>query len=613
MHGNVKDRLALRAFNLSLERNLELLADRLDNMTYAPSPAPKIYQPKTAGTLRTMPLLTVADRVVYQGICNIVAVRAKSDIQMVANRQVYAHLPASRQSMFPLRPWRVQYRQFTQSLEREWRRGSRWLVKADIASFYDSIDHGLLAETLRDRWGISDRLLDLLRECLHTWSPHVEQRYLDKGLPQGYEASDVLSTLFLNTVDRDMCGKGYDTAYHRYVDDMRILLSEEAKAQRALIDLDLSMKSVGLILQATKTTIRRVDSLDDQRDPLWGLLSYIGRSGELENGSTQPQLRQIFFDAVRSLTTNDFAESHLVFALHRLGPYEDVGDQVLLLLDRMPWRSYALTYYLRRFGSSHHIAMRLKLLLEGHRVYGWHLANLLRCLSEVARSEDVYPVCREWLLDARLPWYQRMVAAECLSQIPHSAAFCDVCSENEQHVLVKRALLSSSYMLATGDSTAQRDLLRRMLQDQNEQIQRIGIYFLLSHPELSWQDLTDCETSLESLGVLIPALSPQGECFIARTLADHFQVDGALTVNFADILGSDYDAARRHLLIAVGAHDTSPSRYVCRMDNLNVILTGGIYARRLPALSYQTNDPVNNWNRREFRDLCPVVAGAFLQ
>lgn len=612
-HGDTKDRLALRAFNLSLDRNLGLLADRLDNETYEPSVALKIYQPKRAGTLRTIPILTVSDRIVYQGICNIVARRSAPDIQMVANRQVFAHLSASPNSMFALQPWRVQYRRFNRALEQTWRRGNKWLVKTDIASFYDSVDHGLLVEILRDRWNIDGRLLDLLRICLRTWSPHVQQRYLEQGLPQGYEASDFLSTIFLYTVDRDMCGKGYDAFYRRYVDDIRMLLPQQDKALRALIDLDLFMKSVGLIVQTAKTTTSRIDSIDDQRDPQWGLLSRIDQDLDLQREDTQGQLRQIFFDAVREFQTNEFAESHLAFALGRLAAYEDVRDQVLLLLDRIPWRSSELTRYLAQFRGDDHTVKRLKSFVENHRVYGWHLTNCLRCLSQIAQPDDFYATCREWLLDTNLPWYQRLTAAEALSETTESVAFCDTRSESEQNVMVRKALLASSYRLADDNSAGQQRIIRKMLEDSDEEIKRTGLYFLLSHSELSWENFVDMERQVGSLRALIPDLAPPGECFIRRTFSDFFQVDSALDIDFESILGAHYNAARRHLRIAVGEHDTSPSRYVCRIDNFNILLTQSIYEHHLPGINFQTIEPVNNWNRREFRDLCPGIAGDFLE
>lgn len=612
-HGITKDYLALRAFNFSLEENLSLLADKLNNETYEPSEALKIYKPKKAGTLRTIAILTVPDRIVYQGICNVIATKSDPDIQMVANRQVYAHLPASPTSMYALRRWQVQYRRFIRALERTWRRGTQWLVKTDIASFYDSIDHDLLVESLRDRWAIDERLLNLLKKCLHTWSSHVHQRYLRMGLPQGYEASDLLSTLFLNTVDRDICSKGYDTNYLRYVDDIRMLLPQQDRASRALIDLDLSMKSIGLILQTTKTTIQKIDSLDSQRDPQWGLLSLIDGNPNFWYENTQQQLRQIFFDATRELETNEFAESHLVFALKRLDAHEDVGDQVLLLLDRMPWRSYELTQYLRQFKSDHHTIRRLRRFVENHRVYGWHLANCLGCLSHIAQPDDFDTICKEWLSDSKLPWYQKLAAAEALSKIMESATFCDSCSETEQNPLVRKSLLASCYKLADDDTTSQQRVIRKMLQDDHEEIKRTGIYFILSHSELSWEEFADLEGHVRPIRALIPDLIPQKECFISRTLSDFFQIDGALDINFEDILDGDYSTARQHLRTAVGAHDTSPSRYVCRLDNFNIILTWSIYKHHLPSVNCQKDEPVNNWKRGEFRNLYGVIAEAFLK
>ena len=616
MHGDTKDRLALRAFNHSLDRNLKLLRSQIERDTYEPSTALKLYQPKRAGTLRTLSILTVADRIVYQAMGNVIANQSNSDLQVFANRQVYAHVYAGASSKFMLRYWRRQYPQFMRSLAAVWSRGNRWCVRADIASYYDSIDHESLIDLLRERWVDEHNLLGLLGRCLDKWSPHEGGPHLARGLPQGYETSDFLSSLFLYPVDQGMCRKGYDDRYRRYVDDARFLVDTREGAQRALIDYDLALKSVGLIVQGSKTSITRADSVDDLRDPDWAILSLVQQTMSVRPQQAQDELRHLFFEGLEALPKSDYAEGHVVFALGRLDPYQDVRDQVLRLLQIMPWRSSVLTKYLRHFEGDPYTIERLRRFVDNHHVYGWHLANCLDCLLDMDPTGSTYELCRRWIVNAELPWYQRLAAAQGLGRMPDGMPFCNARAEVERtSEMVRKGLLASCYRLAE-DSEQQARVIRMMLSDEDEEIRRTGLFFLLANDDLSWEDFEDLEEDLGPLGNLVPDLVPsdeevKGQGYIAETFVAFFGVTTASGMDFGPVFGSLYDTASRHLRIAVGAHDTSASRYVTRLDNFNNIAVWRIYDNLLPNETYRPEDTLNNIARSSFRQVCPVLAGAF--
>ena len=250
-HAGNKDRIALRVFASSIDHNLEQLILEMQANTYSPSPAPKIYQPKPARTLRTLPVLTVRDRVVYQAIGNLIIREAAPDLSVVANRHVFAHLPQTNDSLFALMPWQRQIRMFIENYERVWKQGNEWVVEADVSAFYASIDHDLLLNFIKERWIADEEFLNLLKRCLRSWTTHAEGIELGRGLPEGYEASDLLATLFLLPVDESLVRS---FRYLRYVDDIRILAPSLDLASRSLVSLDLALKTRALVLQ-TKNTI----------------------------------------------------------------------------------------------------------------------------------------------------------------------------------------------------------------------------------------------------------------------------------------------------------------------------------------------------------------------
>jgi hypothetical protein len=87
-----------------------------------------------------------------------------------------------------------------------------------------------------------------LRVLLEKWC------YSDRhGLPQNRDASSFIANIVLDAVDKVMVSKGYD--YFRYVDDIRIICSDEFEAKRALNDLIYELRKLGLNINSKKTVI----------------------------------------------------------------------------------------------------------------------------------------------------------------------------------------------------------------------------------------------------------------------------------------------------------------------------------------------------------------------
>jgi retron-type reverse transcriptase len=250
-HIENKDRIALRVFASNVDFYLRLLIEEIRSNTYIPMQAHKLYLPKTSRTLRTIPVLSIRDRIVYQAIGNIIIQEAIPYLSILGDRHIFAHLPQPKDSLFPLKPWIDQFSGFSQKYEEMWKQGNRWVVEADISAFYSSIDHQLLTDLIRQRWVSDENLLALLNTCLTKWSPHEKGPELHSGLPQGYETSDLLSTLFLLPIDEKMV-VGY--RYLRYVDDIRILTPDQNTASKGLVSLDLALQARALVLQTKKNS-----------------------------------------------------------------------------------------------------------------------------------------------------------------------------------------------------------------------------------------------------------------------------------------------------------------------------------------------------------------------
>lgn len=90
--------------------------------------------------------------------------------------------------------------------------------------------------------------IDMLCKLLTKWTYNGTN-----GLPQNRDPSSFIANVLLDSVDKAMIERGYD--YYRYVDDIRIICSNEYVAQKALMDLIEELRKVGMNINSSKTKI----------------------------------------------------------------------------------------------------------------------------------------------------------------------------------------------------------------------------------------------------------------------------------------------------------------------------------------------------------------------
>jgi len=564
-----KDRIAFRVFASGLDHNLRQIIDEIGAGIYRPSPAPKIYLPKQSRTLRTIPVLTVPDRIVYQAIVNLIVREARADLSVFANRSVFAHLCQSQGSLFILEPWRKQFPRFSREYRRIWSQGNRWVAEADISSFYASISHDLIRSLITDRWVADGQALSLLAICLETWMAHEPYPGLSTGLPEGYEASDLLATLFLLPVDEVLARK---FRYLRYVDDMRVLAPDRDTASVALVTLDIELKARGLVLQTKKTGVREVDDLEGEENRLRRQLSRIAARRGVGAGQ-QDELREVFFRAWNQLDEDpDPADSAIAFALYRLEPDTTVRNIAIRLLEILPWRSGVINHYLRKFQSDQEVIQALARTLRGHRVYAWHLANCMRTIAEVADANTFRDLAQQWVANSSLRWFQRLAAVEALQndQDSHIALYSAISTEISP--IVKAALVVACAFQAydTGSKGEVARLIRGALDDQDHDVKRLGIWLHHQFVDIGWPEI-GFQGALGPLQDLVPELAGQpaeAPCFVKDTLRRQYEVQVADRLDF-QVVFEDYPGTVLDLRRAVPYYHTDPDRYVGFINSFN--------------------------------------------
>ncbi|MGO4502868.1 RNA-directed DNA polymerase [Dyella sp. 2YAF14] len=132
------------------------------------------------------------------------------------------------------------------------------LLSTDLTNYYDNIDIRKLKEGLEkllpetsasaaEKADASARIQTLFK-CLNDWT--YKPGY---GLPQNRDASSFLANIYMLGVDRAMLSKGYK--YFRYMDDIKIVCDDSFDARKALKDLSIELRNIGLYVNSKKTVI----------------------------------------------------------------------------------------------------------------------------------------------------------------------------------------------------------------------------------------------------------------------------------------------------------------------------------------------------------------------
>jgi group II intron reverse transcriptase/maturase len=137
----------------------------------------------------------------------------------------------------------------------------KWVLEADIQSFFDSMDHHRLMEMLRKR--VPDgSLLRLIGKCLKAGVLDGEELSVpSEGTPQGSVLSPLLANIYLHNVldvwfEKDVKPRMRGKAHLiRYADDFVMCFNRRDDAERVLAVLGKRMERFGLKLHTEKTRL----------------------------------------------------------------------------------------------------------------------------------------------------------------------------------------------------------------------------------------------------------------------------------------------------------------------------------------------------------------------
>lgn len=396
-------------------------------------PAEPVLNPKTPFLSRNSAMLSLPDRIAYHA-----AVLPIVDLaDPLLPDSVFSARPST-DPKYLLRKGRDQWLRWRSATLDLVNQGYEWMVKTDVTSFFDFVQHRQLLADLQ-RLGVPEVSHVTLRRMLSAWerSPGV-------GIPQGPDASRVLGNVYLLEVDQEMQSDRW--AYTRFLDDIRVLGRARGDIVDGMAVLQEALGRRGTVLSSEKTVALRGDAAKKElTDDRLDAIEYGLRTGGDESSSSE--LRALFRDAVSRGPGLDIRS--IRFSLWRL---RELGDRYAIptvignLEDLGPVAPIVAAYLQPNLHMESVVGGLTEFLLDPSRNLSnylsvWLLAALLD--AELPYPDGLVSYARSVSRNANQPSYHRSVAFSLVGRNSEAAdiAWLRRTTRREHNPILLRGLL----------------------------------------------------------------------------------------------------------------------------------------------------------------------------
>lgn len=199
-----------------LKGNWLTIKKQLLGGNYRPNPVRRVEIPKPDGSKRKLGIPCVLDRMIQQGILQI--------LQGKWDKTFSEH-------SYGFRPQRSAHQAIAQA-QSYLKAGYEWVVDIDLEKFFDRVNHDRLMSALAKE--IEDkRVLKLIRGFLNAGvMENGLVKASEEGTPQGGPLSPLMSNIVLDELDRELGKRGHK--FVRYADDCNIYVRSERAAERVM-------------------------------------------------------------------------------------------------------------------------------------------------------------------------------------------------------------------------------------------------------------------------------------------------------------------------------------------------------------------------------------------
>jgi RNA-directed DNA polymerase len=197
----------------------------------------RVEIPKPDARTRALGIPTIRDRVVQAALKIVLEPILEADFH-----------PDS----FGFRPKRSAHQALNTIIDEAWA-GGGWWVEADVASFFDEVDHDILMAALAE---LDRKLLKAIRALLGAGSSSVATAVIGHRHTAGRRHLASARQRLPHRLDREWERRHRGLGrLIRYADDLVIVCRYESQAERALVVLQEELSRLGLRIQPAKTGI----------------------------------------------------------------------------------------------------------------------------------------------------------------------------------------------------------------------------------------------------------------------------------------------------------------------------------------------------------------------
>ncbi len=235
-----------RHYGENLRENLQDLSGRLARGAYRARPVRRVYIEKADGRKRPLGVPVLEDKIVQRWAVEVLNAIYEVDFLGFS---------------YGFRPGRSQHQALDAVAYGMWKKMVKWVLDADIQSFFDTLKHEWLVKFLEHR--IADRrVMRLIQKWLNAGVLEDGKRMVSEiGTVQGGSISPLLANIYLHYVLdlwieqwRKTQAKG-DVIVVRFADDFVAGFQHRKEAEQLLEDLRERFSKFGLKLHPEKTRL----------------------------------------------------------------------------------------------------------------------------------------------------------------------------------------------------------------------------------------------------------------------------------------------------------------------------------------------------------------------
>jgi group II intron reverse transcriptase/maturase len=229
-----------------LEENLQDLSGRLARGAYRARPVRRVYIEKADGRKRPLGVPALEDKIVQRSAVEVLNAIYEAD---------------SLGFSYGFRPGRSQHQALDAVAYGMWKKMVKWVLDADLQSFFDTLEHEWLVKFLEHR--IADRrAIRLIQKWLNAGVLEDGKRMVSEvGTVQGGSISPLLANIYLHYVldlwieqwrNKQALG---DVLIVRFADDFVVGFQHRREAEQLLEQLRERLTRFGLKLHPEKTRL----------------------------------------------------------------------------------------------------------------------------------------------------------------------------------------------------------------------------------------------------------------------------------------------------------------------------------------------------------------------